>query len=95
MEKVVFDWDRNNLTKIRAHRAKVEEVEQALSRDPVLIYEQDADGEARYVYYGETNRNRLLAIVLTERDDSIRVITAYEPDAGQKQDYLERRARGE
>jgi hypothetical protein len=27
-------------------------VEEALSRDPILIYEQDADGEARYVYYG-------------------------------------------
>jgi predicted DNA binding CopG/RHH family protein/uncharacterized DUF497 family protein len=54
----VFDWDRNNLTKIRAHRIKVDEVEQALSRDPVLIYEQDAGGEPRYVYYGETERGR-------------------------------------
>ncbi len=74
---------------------KVEEVEQALSREPILIYEQDADGEARYVYYGETERNRLLAIVLTERNGKIRVITAYDLDAGQKRDYLERRAKGE
>ncbi len=95
MEMVVFDWDRNNLTKIRAHRVQVEEVEQALSRDPVLIYEQDASGEARYVYYGGTERDRLLAIVPTERNDKIRVITAYDLDAGQKRDYLERRARGE
>ena len=95
MEMVVFDWDRNNLTKIRAHRVNIDEVEQALSRDPVLIYEQDADGEPRYVYYGETERNRLIAIVLTERNDKIRVITAYDLDAGQKRDYLERRARGE
>jgi uncharacterized DUF497 family protein len=92
---VVFDWDRNNLKKIRPHRVKVEEVEHALSREPVLIYEQDADGQARYVYYGETERHRLLAIVLTERDDRIRVITSYKLDAGQKRDYLERRARGE
>jgi uncharacterized DUF497 family protein len=92
---VVFDWDQNNLKKIRAHRIKVEEVEQALSRDPVLIYEQDAGDEVRYVYYGETERNRLLAIDLTERSDKIRVITAYDLDTGQKRDYLERRARGE
>jgi hypothetical protein len=92
---VKFDWDQNNLNKIRAHRIKAEEVEQALSREPILIYEQDADGEARYVYYGETERNRLLAIVLTERDSKIRVITAYDLDAGQKRDYLERRERGE
>jgi uncharacterized DUF497 family protein len=95
MGMVVFDWDQNNLKKLRAHRIKVEEVEQALSREPILIYEQDADGEARYVYYGETERNRLLAIVLTEGEDKIRVITAYDLDAGQKRDYLERRARGE
>ena len=91
----MFDWDRNNLNKIRAHRVKAVEVEQALSRDPILIYEQSAEEEARYVYYGETERNRLLAIVLTERATKIRVITAYDLDAGQKRDYLERRVRGE
>jgi len=91
----VFDWDQNNVKKIRAHRIRMEEVEQALAREPILIYEQDAGGEARYVYYGETEGNRLLAIVLTERGDKIRVITAYDLDSGQKRDYLERRARGE
>jgi hypothetical protein len=91
----VFDWDQGNLRKIRAHRIKPAEVERALSRDPILIYEQAADDEARYVYYGETERNRLLAMVLTERDNKIRVITAYDLDAGQKRDYMERRARGE
>ena len=92
IEVAVFDWDPNNLKKIRAHRIKVAEVEQVLSREPILIYEQDGDGESRYVYYGETERNRLLAVVLTERDKKIRVITAYHLDAGQKRDYLERRA---
>jgi hypothetical protein len=61
----VFDWDHNNLKKIRAHRIDT------------------------------TKRKRLLTIVLTERDDNIRVITAYDLDAGQKQDYLKRRAQGE
>lgn len=91
----VFDWDQNNLKKIRAHRVTVAEVEHAVAHEPILIYEQDADGEARYVYYCQTERNRLLAVVLTERDNKIRVITAYELDAGQRRDYLERRARGE
>lgn len=49
----MFDWDQSNLRKIRAHRVKAAEVEQALSREPILIYEQTADGEVRYVYYGE------------------------------------------
>ncbi len=55
------------LSKTRIPRLWGSDVEEALSREPLLIYEQDADGEARYVYYGETARNRLLAIVVTER----------------------------
>jgi len=52
-------------------------------------------GEVRYVYYGETESGRLLAIVLVERGNFIRVVTAYTLDAGQKREYLERRMRGE
>lgn len=91
----MFDWDRNNLRKIRAHRIKREEAEQALLNDPIPIYEQDVDGELRFVYYGETNAGRLLAVIVTERGESIRVVTAYDLDAGQKRDYLKRRAQGE
>ena len=81
--------------KIRAHRIKAEEVEKALSNDPIPIYEQDVEGEVRYVYYGETDSGRMLAVVLVERGEMIRVVTAYELDAGQKKDYLARRWRGE
>jgi hypothetical protein len=59
----MFDWDRDNLRKIRAHRIKREEAEQALLNDPIPIYEQDVGGELRFVYYGETN-----AWSLTRRD---------------------------
>jgi hypothetical protein len=41
--------------------------------------------------YGEPHVGRLLALVITERGKAIRVITAYDLDAGQKHDYLERR----
>ncbi|MCX6602427.1 MAG: BrnT family toxin [Acidobacteria bacterium] len=84
----MFDWDRDNLKKIKAHGLDAAAVEEALSISPILIYEQEADGESRYVYYGETAGLRLLAVVLTERDGKIRVITAYELDAGQKRDYF-------
>lgn len=87
----MFDWDEHNLRKIQAHRIKREEVEQALSNDPILIYQQNVEGEARYVYYCESDSGRLLAVVSTERKKRIRVITAYDLDAGQKRDYLTRR----
>jgi uncharacterized DUF497 family protein len=92
---VVFDWDENNLRKIRAHRIKSEEVEQGLSNSPILIYEQDVQGELRYVYYCEANSGRTLAVILVEHGEQIRVVTAYDLDAGQKRDYLARRVRGE
>jgi len=49
----------------------------------------------RYIYYGETDAGRLLAVVLVERGAKIRVVTAYDLDAGQKKDYLIRRLQGE
>jgi len=91
----VFDWDRGNLRKIRAHRIRIEEAEQALLNDPILIYEQVVEREVRFVYYGETNLARLLAVVVTERADKLRVVTAYGLDASQKRDYLQRRMKGE
>jgi uncharacterized DUF497 family protein len=91
----MFDWDRNNLRKIRAHRIKREEVEQAVKNDPIPIYEQSVESERRFVYYGETNGGRLLAVIMTVRGDAIRVVTAYDLDAGQRRDYLKRRVQGE
>jgi uncharacterized DUF497 family protein len=91
----VFDWDRGNLRKIRAHGIRIEEAEEALLDGPIPIYEQAVEGEFRFVYYGETNLGRLLALVITERANKIRVVTAYDLDASQKRDYLDRRMRGD
>ena len=65
-----------------------------LLNDPIPVYEQDVEGELRFVYYGETNAGRLLAVIVTERSDSARVVTAYDLDAGQRHDYHRRRAQG-
>jgi uncharacterized DUF497 family protein len=91
----MFDWDPNNLRKIRAHGVRREDAEQALLNDPVPVYEQDVNGELRYVYYGETDAGKLLALVITERGEKVRVVTAYSLDAGQRRDCLRRRAEGE
>jgi uncharacterized DUF497 family protein len=91
----MFEWDRGNLRKIRAHRISRKEAEQALINDAIPIYEQDVEGEPRFVYYGETDARRLLAVIVTERGGQIRVVTAYDLDAQQKRDYAARRMRGE
>jgi len=92
---MLFQWDGNNLRKIRRHRITREESEQALLNDPVPIYEQEVEGEIRFLYYGETNAGRVLAIVVTERSARLRVVTAYDLDAGQRREYLRRRMEGQ
>jgi hypothetical protein len=47
------------------------------------------------VYYGETNAGGFLAVIVTERGDRIRVVTANDLDTGQRRDYIERRTQGE
>ena len=89
----MFDWDRNNLRKVRTHRVRREEAEQMLLNDPIPIYEQDVDGELRFVYYGEADAGRLLAVIVTERGENLRVVTAYDLDAGQKRELWSLRAR--
>jgi hypothetical protein len=51
-----------------------EKAEQALLNDPIPIYEQDVDGELRFVYCGETKPPA--CCVVTERGDDVRVVTA-------------------
>ncbi len=77
----MFEWDRHNLRKVRAHRITREEAEQALRNDPIPVHEQDVHDEPRFVYYGETHAGRLLAVIVTERGSNIRVVTAYDLEA--------------
>lgn len=91
----MFDWDRNNLRKIRAHGIARDEAEQAVGNRAIPVYEQSVGDECRFVYYGESDAGRLLAVVLTERGDKIRIITAYDLDASQKRDYHRRRLEGQ
>jgi uncharacterized DUF497 family protein len=90
----MFEWDRNNLRKIRAHQIKREEAEQVVLNDPIPMDDQEVEGELRFVYYGETNAGRLLAVVATERGDNVRVVTAYDLNARQRRSYHRRRAQG-
>lgn len=91
----MFDWDASNLRKVRAHRIGRDEAEQVIRNAPILIHAQGVEGEIRFVYYGETDAARLLAVIVTERGEKLRVITAYDLDGGQQRDYLTRRLQGE
>jgi len=90
----MFDWDRNNLRKVRAHGVTPEEAEEALLNESIPAYEQDIDGEHRVAYYGQTSAGRFLAVVATQRGEKIRVITAYDLNRRQLRDYFRWRFEG-
>jgi uncharacterized DUF497 family protein len=54
-----------------------------------------AESERRFVYYGEIQAGRLLAVIVTERGDGVRLVTSYDLDAGQRRKYLKKLAHGE
>jgi uncharacterized protein len=66
---------------LEKHKVSFEEASTALA-DPLAISGADPDhsvGEARWITFGLSNRQRLLAVAHTEEDDVIRVIS---PRAG-------------
>jgi hypothetical protein len=52
----MFEWDRGNLRKFRAHRISRDEAEQAVVNDALPIYEQDVEGEPRFVLLRRNRR---------------------------------------
>ena len=74
-----FEWDAGNAEKNwEFHRVTRTESEQPFFNRPVLVTaaERHSSEEARYAALGQTNAERLLAIVFTIRGTLIRVISA-------------------
>jgi uncharacterized DUF497 family protein len=91
----MFEWDGNNLRKIRAHGVRREEAEDSFEHNPIVASTQEIGGEIRFLCYAETIAGRLLGVVVTERGNKLRVLTAYDLSAAQKRDFFVRRANGE
>ncbi len=87
-----IEWDpkkaRSNLQK---HEVSFEEAATALS-DPMAATGDDPDhsvGEFRYVTFGMSERGRLLVVAHTERDQTIRIISARLASKGERKIYEE------
>ena len=85
-----FVWDDDNEAHIARHLVDPEEVEEALSDDPVVLRGPDA----RYLAYGSTVDGRLLFCVFTRQPGGrIRVITAREMTTKERRRYRRWRRR--
>ena len=72
-------WDPRKATaNLKKHKISFEEESTALA-DPLAITGADPDhsvGEARWITFGYSTRQRLLAVAHTEEDDIVRIISA-------------------
>jgi uncharacterized protein len=85
-----FDWDpEKSRTNLQKHGVSFFEAASALS-DPFSITEYDSIhsiGEDRFITIGCSDRQRLLVIVHTERETSIRLISARPATSKEKKLY--------
>lgn len=70
-----FAWDEDNLEHIAWHQVTAEEVEEALTGDPLVL----RGAEGRYLAYGKTASGRhLFAVYVPRGRGRVRVLTARE-----------------
>lgn len=90
---LLFDWDSANIGHIAEHDVTPEETEQVILSDPLeLDFDQDRNGEERWTYLGETDRGRILTVIITLRSEKMRVVTAFDAERQDKLLYLETKA---
>jgi len=89
---LIFDWDRkkaaSNLTK---HRVSFEEALTAFA-DPVARIFDDEDHsieEEREIIIGHSSEGRLLVVCFTEREESVRIVSARAATPRERTDYEE------
>lgn len=87
-----FEWDRNKArSNLRKHHVPFEEAATAL-RYPMAATGADPDhscSEQWYVTFGVSERGRLLVVAHTERQETIRIISARLASKGERTLYEE------
>ena len=87
-----FEWDSEKArTNLRKHKVSFEEAATALM-DRMSATGLDPDhsvGEERFVTFDVSAAGRLLAIAHTEKDDTLRIISARVASKGEKRIYEE------
>lgn len=87
---VEFRWDRQKAARnLKKHGVSFKEASTTFG-DSLSITVQDPDhseGEARFVLVGQSFRGKLLVVVHSEREGSIRIISAREANRRERKDY--------
>lgn len=89
---LTFIWDRTKAHfNKRRHRVTFEEAVSAFG-DPLSVTDVDPEhsiGENRYILMGKTFRNRLVVVVHTDLEGTIRIISARQASGRERRGYEE------
>ena len=86
--KIVWDA-RKAATNARLHAGVTFDEAQSVLLDPFALTREDddAEGEQRFVTLGMGGRERILIVVHTYRDETIRLISAWKANESQRRRY--------
>lgn len=87
-----FEWDPDKAAaNLEFHAVSFEEAATVFGNPlSVTFYDPDhSEDEDRYLTFGESDDNRLLVVVHTDREESIRIISARPTTRREKQQYDE------
>lgn len=86
---LTFEWHDSKFELVHSKRGITLDEASSIFFDSNVIDSEDIGdyGEQRIISLGMSNKGRLLAVVWTQRDDTIRIITAYFPSKHQQKEY--------
>jgi uncharacterized DUF497 family protein len=89
---LVFEWDANKAKQnVKKHRVSFEEASRVFA-DPLsrTIFDPlHSDDEDRFIILGQSQKQRLLVVVFTDRGERIRIISARVATRRERNDYEE------
>ena len=94
MQNEFFEWDDDKaLSNYRKHGVSFNEACTVIFDDFAIVEEDNREnyGEQRFVSVGMSEQGRILNVVWTQRNNKIRLISAFKADKQQRKDYDKQR----
>ena len=85
-----FEWDASKaVANAKKHTVSFEEAKTVFDNPLAVIFTDEAHSsdESREIIIGHSQRNRLLLVAFTEREGSIRIISARSATRQEREDY--------
>ena len=84
-----FEWDTGNLGHIQKHNINYRECEETFFNKQLVINEDQSHSqrEERFRVYGKTNGGRLLFIIITIRNNKIRIISCRDKNKRERKEF--------